>query len=132
MLGVDTNVLVGYLTRDDEGQFARARRLLDRSTDADEALFISLLVVQETEWVLRSRYHLTKDRIIETLSALLDIFDLAFEDEPALEEALSVWSDSNADFSDCLIGAHNRRSGCRATATFDARARVLDSFVDVE
>lgn len=132
MLGVDTNVLVRYLTGDDEAQFARVRRLIERSTEGDEALFVSLLVVQETEWVLRSRYRLTKPRIIETFSALLDTVEVAFEDEPALEEALVVWRDNHTDFSNCLIGTHNRRAGCHATATIDERARMLDSFTDAE
>lgn len=131
-LGIDTNVLVRYLVRDDEAQFAQASNLLSRLSDADETAFVSLLVVQETEWVLRSRYRIGKHEIIDTFSALLDTVDLIFEDEPALEESLVTWGDSDADFSDCLIGAHNRRAGCRATATFDQRAQALDSFTAVE
>jgi predicted nucleic-acid-binding protein len=33
MLGVDTNVLVGYLTRDDQLQYEKARRLMMREAD---------------------------------------------------------------------------------------------------
>ena len=54
---------------------------------------------------------------------------LELEDEPAIEEALYLWKDSAADFADCLIGAHHHRLGCRATATFDARAVKLTGFV---
>lgn len=52
-----------------------------------------------------------------------------FEDEPTIEETLYLWKDSAADFADCLIGAHHRRLGCRATTTFDARAVNLPGFV---
>jgi len=131
MLGLDTNVLVRYLVRDDEAQFERVLRLFRRATAADEDLFVSLLVLQETEWVLRSRYQLSKSEIIATMSALLETMEIAFEDEPAVEETLFLWKDSGADFSDCLIGVHNRRIGCRATATFDARAAALNTFVGV-
>ena len=62
MLGLDTNVLVRYLVRDNEAQFERARRLI-RRTAAAEGVFVSLLVLQETEWVLRSRYDLSKAEI---------------------------------------------------------------------
>ena len=82
-----------------------------------------------TEWVLRSRYSLTKNRIIEIISGLLEASDVQFEDEPAIEEALFTWKDASADFVDCLIGAKNRRLGCRATATFDVRAAKLAGFV---
>ena len=129
MLGIDTNVLVRFLVRDDEGQFERARRLIKREVGSEEDVFVSLLVLVETEWVLRSRYSLQKTEIREAISRLLDATEVQFEDEPAVEEALFIWKDSAADFADCLIGAHHRRLGCRATATFDAKAVKLPTFV---
>jgi len=131
MLGLDTNVLVRYLVRDDDLQFERARTLIGRAETAGEEVFVNLLVMQETEWVLRSRYRLSKARIVATFSALLDTTDVGFEDESTLEEALFVWKDTPTEFSDCLIGARNRRLGCRATATFDEMAARLPSFVAV-
>jgi predicted nucleic-acid-binding protein len=129
MLGLDTNVLVRFLVRDDEAQFEKARRLIKRGVAAGSGIFVNQLVLLETEWVLRSRYSLTKNQIIEVISDLLEASDLQFEDEPAIEEALFTWQDASADFADCLIGAKNRRLGCRATATFDVRAAKLAGFV---
>jgi predicted nucleic-acid-binding protein len=131
MLGVDTNVLVRYLTRDDQPQYEKARRLIDRGKNKGGPLLVSLLVLLETEWVLRSRYELVKSEIVAAFSALLDTADLAFEDEPSIERALYSWKDSAADFADCLIEARNRRLGCRATATFDGKALKLAGFVSV-
>lgn len=131
MLGVDTNVLVRFLVRDDEAQFEKARKLIKREVAAGRSVFISHLVILETEWVLRSRYSLPKNLIIEVISGLLDATDVQFEDEPAVEEALFIWKDATADFADCLIGAKNRRLGCSATATFDAKAAKLPGFVSV-
>jgi predicted nucleic-acid-binding protein len=129
MLGIDTNVLVRYLVRDDEAQFDRASRLIKREIGAGEVVFVSLLVLMETEWILRSRYNLGKADIAGAISGLLDATEIHFEAEPTIEESLKVWKDSAADFADCLIGAHNRRLGCRATATFDAKAARLAAFV---
>ena len=70
-----------------------------------------------------------KNVIVEAISGLLDASEARLEDEPAIEETLFVWKDSTAGFADCLIGAHNRRLGCRATATFDAKAVRLPDFV---
>jgi predicted nucleic-acid-binding protein len=131
MLGVDTNVLVRYLVRDDAPQYEKARRLIDREISRGEPILVSLLVLLETEWVLRSRYDLAKGEIVIALSALLDTADLAFEDEPSVENAIYFWKDSAADFADCLIEAHNRRLGCRATATFDGKALKLAGFIHV-
>jgi predicted nucleic-acid-binding protein len=129
MLGIDTNVLVRFLVRDDAAQFERARRLIKREIGAGEDLLVSLMVLLETESVLRNRYPLQKAEIAEALSGLLDATEVRFEDEPAVEEALFLWKDSAAGFADCLIGAHNHRLGCRATATFDAKAVRLPAFV---
>ena len=131
MLGIDTNVLVRFLVRDDRAQFEQARELINREVSAGNRVVINQLVLLETEWVLRSRYSLTKQQMMETISALLDAPDVQFEDEPAVEEALFVWRDTRADFADCLIGARNRRLGCRATASFDVKAAKLPGFMAI-
>jgi predicted nucleic-acid-binding protein len=131
MLGVDTNVLVRYLARDDQPQYERARRLINREVAKGEPVLVSLLVLLETEWVLRSRYEMAKSDILATFSALLDTYDLTFEDEPSVENAIYSWRDSTAEFADCLIEARNRRLGCRATATFDGRAMKVAGFISV-
>jgi predicted nucleic-acid-binding protein len=125
VIGIDTNVLVRFLTRDDETQYERARSLIQTQLDAGDPIFVSLLVVLETEWVLRSGYGLTKPRIIEVLTELLESRELVFEDESSLEEALFSWRESTADFADCLIVARGRRLGCRKVVSFDARAAKL-------
>lgn len=129
MLGIDTNVLVRFLVRDDEAQFDRARKLIKREVSAGRRVFVNQLVLMETEWVLRSRYGVRKSQIMESISSLLEAADLQIEDEPAVEEALFIWRDTTADFADCLIGAKNRRLGCRATASFDVKASKLPGFV---
>ena len=129
MLGVDTTVLVRYLTRDDQRQYEKTRRLIDREVAKGEPILVSLLVLLETEWVLKSRYGMAKAEIVAAFSALLETADLNFEDEPSVETAIYSWKDSAADFADCLIESRNRRLGCRATATFDGRALKLAGFI---
>lgn len=131
MVGLDTNVLVRFLVRDDEEQAGRAEKLIRKSANAGDPVYISLLVLLETEWVLRSRYKLDKAEILGTFSELLSSMDLSFEDEPSIEEALFLWKDSPAQFADCLIGARHRALGCDATATFDSDAAKLPGWVGV-
>ncbi len=128
MLGIDTNVLVRFLVRDDEAQYEQARRLIRREVQAGQPVFVSQLVLLETEWVLRSRYSLDKEAISSVISGLLDAIDVQLEDEPSVEAALNIWANSTAGFADCLIGVRNRRLGCRSTATFDAKAAKLPGF----
>jgi predicted nucleic-acid-binding protein len=129
MLGIDTNVLVRLLVADDAVQTRRAQQLVEDVQRDNSVVLISLLVMIETEWVLRSRYELDKTTTLAALRRLLETRELSFEDEPAIEEALFNWQDSNCGFTDCLIAAHNRRLGCRATATFDGKAARLPGFV---
>ncbi len=129
MLGIDTNVLVRFLVRDDEAQFEKTRKLIKREIAAGRRVFVNQLVLMESEWVLRSRYAVPKNQIIEAISGLLDATDIQFEDEPSIEEALFMWKDAAADFADCLIGAKNRRLGCRATVSFDVKASKLPGFM---
>jgi predicted nucleic-acid-binding protein len=122
MLGIATDVLARYLTRDDQPQFEKARRLIDGGVSQGEPVLVSLLVLLDTEWVLRSRYELAKSEIVAAFAALLDTADLAFEDEQSIERAIYAWKNSAADFSACLTAARNIRLGCRATATLGTEA----------
>jgi len=100
MLGIDTNVLLRFLVRDDDAQFEKARKPIKREVAAGRRVFVSQLVLLESEGVLRSRYGLPKQRIIEAISGLLDATDVQFENEPAIEETIFVWRDSAADSGD--------------------------------
>jgi predicted nucleic-acid-binding protein len=131
MIGLDTNVLVRFLVRDDQLQFEKAQRLIQDAAKRGEAVLISQLVLLETEWVLRSRYALDKQSIIAALSGLLDSVELTIEDEPSVEQAVFVWRGSSAEFADCLIGARHTNLGCRATASFDSSALRIPGFVAV-
>ncbi|GMU73251.1 MAG: PIN domain-containing protein [Burkholderiales bacterium] len=125
MLGVDTNVLVRLLVADDERQCEKARRLIRHEFTRGDPVLISHLVLLECEWVLRSRYGVAKPAIATAFSGLLDSNDVLVEDEASVEEALHLWTDSVADFADCLIAARHRALGCTATISFDARAAKL-------
>ena len=131
MLGIDTNVLVRFLLRDDEAQFQKANKLIQREVTAGRGVLVSQLVLLETEWVLRSRYGFSKIQLLEVIASLLDTREIQLEDEQSVEEAIYHWKDADADFADCLIAARHRRLGCSATATFDARVVKLAGFVAV-
>jgi predicted nucleic-acid-binding protein len=125
MLGIDTSVVVRLLVSDDAEQTRRARRLIDKAFSRDESVLVSILVLIESEWVLRSRYGFEPGEILGMFRTLLEARQLSFEDEPAVEEGLFRWNDSACGLADCLIIAHNRQLGCRATATFDSKAARL-------
>jgi predicted nucleic-acid-binding protein len=121
MIGLDTNVLVRYLTLDDARQAALAVGILDSLT-TDSPGFVSLVAIIELVWVLESSYHFRKDRIIETIDGLLRSQELAVERADAVRQALRRFAVSRADFADCLIERCGREAECQSTVTFDRRA----------
>jgi predicted nucleic-acid-binding protein len=60
MRGLDTNILVRYLAADDEKQLAAADRLMAQCRRRQEQLFVPVLVVCETVWVLESKGRLRR------------------------------------------------------------------------
>ncbi|MBK8452443.1 MAG: type II toxin-antitoxin system VapC family toxin [Thiofilum sp.] len=123
--GLDTNVLVRYLLNDDKAQAALVRQRIQQAITNKEILFISLLTILETEWVLRSYGKRDKATIIQAMQALLETQDVEIELEESLEQALHFYKNSNADFADCLMASRYQREGCKAMLTFDSKAAKL-------
>jgi predicted nucleic-acid-binding protein len=66
-IAIDTNVLVRILVQDPTApnQCAAARRLVTDATEAGEPLLVSLCALLETEWVLRSRYRVSRKAMVD-------------------------------------------------------------------
>lgn len=119
MRGLDTNVVVRFVTQDDREQSRRANAVFDGAAASGEKLFLSTIVVCELVWVLRGAYGETQERIAQVLEALLETPEIVVEDADVVRRALADWRGSRADFADCLIGHRNQRAGCRTTLSFD-------------
>jgi predicted nucleic-acid-binding protein len=128
LIGLDSNVVIRYLTRDDERQFLAAERAILSAVEAGELIHLSIPVLMETVWVLQLAYAVDRRRIAEVLQAFLDLPAFVLEHEALVEAALDAFQSSSADFADCLIGFVNVGAGCRCTLTFDARAAKAPSF----
>lgn len=119
MIGVDTNVLVRYLTQDDALQARRVDTLVARAAENDDLLYIDHIVLCELVWVLRAAYRFKKPTILDALERILQTALFAFEDRDLLRTALAGYRDGNGDFGDYVVGVRNVRSGCERMATFD-------------
>src|SRR4051794_8959823 len=115
MTGLDTNVLVRYLTQDDAAQFEATLRLLNRK---GATFFVPDIVLMELDWVLSGVYEWTREEIAETLARLLTVHNLIFEDEGRIRGALKIVR-LGGDLSDALIAASTQEHGCRVVASFD-------------
>lgn len=128
MIGLDSNVLVRYLTQDDPAQSRKATQVVEAALQAGEALYLNHVVVCETYWVLARAYAYGRAELVAVLEAVLSAAQFEFEDKNSLWQALAAFRQSGADFADCLIGVKNTGAGCTATLTFDKRAGALPQF----
>ena len=122
MIGIDTNILIRYVLRDDLVQASKASRLIE-SLSEERPGYITLITVAELFWVLDRSYKLTRIQFAFVLHSLIDSMTLSFEKEDILSEALDMFSHSNsADFSDCLITRCCIANSCESIFTFDRTA----------
>lgn len=122
MIGLDTNVLVRYLTQDDPAQSALATRLIESKLSAAEPGYIGLVVLVETAWVLQSLYRATAAELRATIGDLLDSRQLVVEQRAVVAQALATSASSNTEFPDALIAECAMAAGCKKTMTFDRLA----------
>jgi len=122
VIGLDTNVLVRYLTQDDPAQAALATRVMEKDLSAARPGFISTVVLVETAWVLERLYKATREEILEILSGFLGSPLIYIENRAAIVRALATARQHETGFADAVIAASSLTAGCDAVLTFDRGA----------
>ena len=128
MKAIDTNILIRFLIRDDEQQAKLVRRRLKNAEAEKEVLFVPLLVVIETIWVLESVYQVSKEDILDSFDELLLLPVLLFESSTVLQAFVASGRETTIDLSDLLIAHSAKASGCQSVLTFDQKASKSDFF----
>lgn len=131
MNALDTNILVRFLTKDDKQQAAQVYKLFTKAETQQEVLFVPLLVVLETIWVLQSIYEISDEEILSAMSELQLMPILEFEAQPAIQNFIASAKDTRLDLADILIAHSARLSGCERVITFDKRAARFEFFEEL-
>ncbi len=118
MTGLDTNVLVRYLTQDDLAQARKANSLIDAAVGKGETLHLDVVVLCELVWVLRGAYGFGKQTVTDAVGKILDAAQFSVEDRDLLREALDAYRAGQGDFADHVLGLRNGKAGCSSTVTF--------------
>lgn len=122
MIGLDTNVVIRYLTQDDPKQSAIANRIIEQELSEKNQGYITLISLIEITWVLESCYQQTKEDIINVLDLLLTIKQISIEKTDLVYLALKRFRTGTADFSDALITMVCEDAGCKRVVSFDKKA----------
>ena len=124
MIGLDSNVLVRFLTNDDPEQSAQAKQAMESLT-VEEPGYVSLIALVETVWVLKHHYHISRDSILTTCEGLLNVPTLSFQCAEDIRRSIHTSRQYGIDLPDSLLSCLNLSAGCRSTLTFDRRATRL-------
>jgi predicted nucleic-acid-binding protein len=128
MTGIDTNVLVRYITRDDPEQYRAAKSFLESDCTQEEPGYVNVIVLCELAWVLDGVHDATDEEWTEVLDQLLRTRQLQIERRDQVRLALGRYKQSAAGFPACLLSQLNQDEGCGETVTFDQDAGTMDGW----
>jgi len=128
MIGLDTNILVRYLTQDDPIQSPRAADVVERRLTEENPGFVSIVAMVETVWVLDRAYRLRAREIAATIERLLQVETLVLENEQEVFSAMIALKEGRGSFADGVIAALGAKAGCAHTLTFDEKALRFPGF----
>jgi predicted nucleic-acid-binding protein len=125
VIGLDTNVLVRFLTQDDAVQSAAASHLIESLTP-DEPGVVTSVALAEIVWVLEDSYDVSRSAVAEIIERLLQTPILIVENAEIAWRALAGYRTGAADFADYLIARRCAALGCETVYTFDKKAARED------
>jgi predicted nucleic-acid-binding protein len=125
MKGLDTSILIRYLVQDDPIQSPRASKIIEKLTEQAPG-FVTVVVIAEAAWVLRSRYKATPVEIADAVERILSIGSLKVQNEQQVYEAVVAVRSGEGTLADALIGTLGGSAGCTKTLTFDSRSHLAD------
>ena len=118
MIGLDSNVLVRYLTQDHPVQSAKATEVIEQRLTEENPGFISIVAMVETVWVLDRAYRLSTREIASAVERMLQTAVLLVENEQEIFTAMIALKQGKGSFADAVIAAICTRAGCSCTLTF--------------
>lgn len=100
MIILDTNSFIRFFTRDVESQALQVVELFESA----EELAIPDVVFPEIEYVTKSQYRYTKEKIIELYEFMTTG---RFRINAQIKTAIQIYKESNLDIADCIIAAYS-------------------------
>lgn len=118
---LDTNVLLRYLTRDDEHKAQACLALLLRVERGEEQVITSDLVIAETVFTLQSprQYGLSRDRIRQLIEPIVGLPGLRLPNKALYRRAFDLYCGQRISFTDAFNVAYMERHGLNEVYSYD-------------
>ena len=117
---IDTNVVVRYLTNDPPDQAEIARAIVNEAGD----LWITDVVLNETAYVLRNRYAVGREGIVDQLMDFVhkpNILIYGLDKDLVIQGLMMCRPSGRVSFGDAMVWAAARSAGAGVVYTFDRR-----------
>jgi predicted nucleic-acid-binding protein len=128
MIGLDTNILVRYLTQDDPLQSRKATEIIEHRLSEVNPGFVSVVTTAETVWVLDRAYGFSSREIAAAIERILQVEVLVVHHEQEVFAAMIALKQGRSSFADALIAELGAQAGCVHTLTFDQKALRFPRF----
>jgi predicted nucleic-acid-binding protein len=128
MIGLDTNILVRYLTQDAPLQSRKATEIIEHRLSEVNPGFVSVVTTAETVWVLDRAYGFSSREIAAAIERILQVEVLVVHHEQEVFAAMIALKQGRSSFADALIAELGAQAGCVHTLTFDQKALRFPRF----
>ena len=130
---LDTNIILRYLTRDDQEKAETCYQLFQRANRGEETLLTCEAIIAEVVYVLRSPragYSLGRHEIRARLIPILMLRGLRLPQKQLYINALNIYASSTSfDFEDAIAVAHMQHHGINEIFSYD---KDFDSFPGID
>ena len=117
-LWLDANVILRFLTKDPPQMAERSARLMAKAESSEVSLYVSLLVLAEVIWVLKSFYRYPMTAIAHVIIALVSAPGIEIDHRELIIRAVELARDRNVDFADAYLALQAAGHG-EKVCTFD-------------
>ena len=118
MIALDTNVLVRYIAQDGGKQADIATQIIEAQLSEAEPGFVSLPVICELVWTLRTGYKRSRSDVGAAIILLMNARQLVVDQQDVIAKAIN---DDRADIVDAIIHLMGQSADCAKTVTFDGK-----------
>ncbi len=129
---LDTNILLRYLTADDERKARCALDLLMRVERGEEKIATSSLVIFETVFTLQSFYKVQRQRIKELLVPVISLRGLHLPGKNVYYQAFDLYVTKNISFADAYNAAYMLDEEMEHIYSWDTDFDKIEGIIRIE
>ncbi len=129
---LDTNILLRFLTRDDEGKAQQALDLLLKIERGEEKVITSPLVIFETIYTLQRFYKVPRQRIRDKILSIISLRSLHLPDKNLYHRAFDLYVTKNISFADAYNAVYMQAEEVSHIYSWDRDFDKIDGITRLE